>query len=86
MELWWCIDCRVRVELNRHGRCQLCDSDAVDTMERAGTRRAVASILIPVAESVERLTVHLETTLRWESEGEFASAGEESVFEYQERR
>jgi hypothetical protein len=82
MELWWCIDCRVRVELNRQGRCQLCDSDAVDTMERMGTCKVASSVHTPVAESVERLTVHLETTLRWESETESARAAEESALAY----
>ena len=31
---WWCIDCRSSVELDRHGRCDTCGSDAVDLMER----------------------------------------------------
>ncbi len=31
---WWCIDCRTPVELDRHGRCHNCGSDAVDLMER----------------------------------------------------
>jgi len=31
---WWCADCRTPVELDRHGRCHTCGSDAVDLMER----------------------------------------------------
>ena len=34
MERWWCIDCRTPVSLNRQARCERCDSDALDTMER----------------------------------------------------
>ena len=77
MELWWCLDCRVRVELNQQGRCQLCDSEAVDTMERTGMHKSASSILTPVAESAERLTVHVESTLWWESENEAPSLAEE---------
>jgi len=82
MELWWCVDCRVRVELNRQGRCQLCNSDAVDTMERTGMYKVASPILTPVAESAERPTVHLETTLQWESETESPTAAEESVLTF----
>jgi len=77
MELWWCLDCRVRVELNRHGRCQLCNSEAVDTMERSGMHKTASCILAPVAESAERLMVHVESTLRWESEAEAPIVAEE---------
>jgi hypothetical protein len=31
---WWCADCRASIELDRHGRCDTCGSDAVDLMER----------------------------------------------------
>jgi hypothetical protein len=34
-ELWWCLDCRRMIELDRHGRCSSCDSDAVDPVERS---------------------------------------------------
>jgi ABC-type ATPase with predicted acetyltransferase domain len=36
MNLWWCMDCRAAVELNRHGRCWCCESEAVDLMEETG--------------------------------------------------
>ena len=26
---WWCVSCSERVELDIHGRCGICDSDAV---------------------------------------------------------
>ncbi|HEV2340920.1 MAG TPA: hypothetical protein VGS15_03875 [Candidatus Acidoferrales bacterium] len=29
---WWCADCRVPINLDRHGRCDSCGSDAVDMM------------------------------------------------------
>ena len=31
---WWCADCRVPTDLDRHGRCGTCGSDAVDVMMR----------------------------------------------------
>ncbi|MFZ0638596.1 MAG: hypothetical protein WA020_16400 [Candidatus Acidiferrales bacterium] len=31
---WWCVDCRVPTDLDRHGRCGTCGSDAVDMMSR----------------------------------------------------
>ena len=76
MELWWCLDCRTRVELNRHGRCQCCDSDAVDTMERTAMYTTASAVLTPVAECAETLTVHLETLFHWDSESENASMDE----------
>ena len=33
-ERWWCLDCRTIVELDTHGRCSACSSNAVDSMER----------------------------------------------------
>jgi hypothetical protein len=34
MERWWCLDCRAVAELNRHGRCECCGSEAVDVLDR----------------------------------------------------
>ena len=82
MERWWCLDCRVSVDLNRQGRCQLCDSDAVDSMERTGMYKTASSIFTPMAECSESLTVHLETTLVWESEAAVPTAVEEPVLKY----
>jgi hypothetical protein len=31
---WWCMDCRSAVDLNRHGRCASCESEAVDSCHR----------------------------------------------------
>jgi Zn finger protein HypA/HybF involved in hydrogenase expression len=33
MKLWFCMDCRNEVELDKHGRCGHCDSEAVDLIE-----------------------------------------------------
>jgi hypothetical protein len=30
MKRWYCMDCRSAVELNKHGRCEGCESEAVD--------------------------------------------------------
>ena len=29
MNLWWCMDCLAPVELDTHGRCESCASEAV---------------------------------------------------------
>lgn len=29
MKRWWCMDCRDAVEMDRHGRCGNCESEAV---------------------------------------------------------
>jgi len=33
MNRWICMDCRNEVELDGHGRCGHCDSEAVDLVE-----------------------------------------------------
>ncbi len=35
-EQWWCVDCVATIELDSHGRCSTCGSDAVDLIERRG--------------------------------------------------
>src|SRR5712692_8926519 len=35
-EQWWCTNCGVSVDLDTHGRCSACGSDAVDSVERRG--------------------------------------------------
>ncbi len=37
-ETWWCGNCCTSIELDIHGRCGNCGSDAVDPMERRGFR------------------------------------------------
>jgi len=34
LKRWWCMDCRSAVDLNRHGRCGACESEAVDSFNR----------------------------------------------------
>ena len=34
MKVWWCMDCGSQVELSRHGRCQYCESEAVNAIEQ----------------------------------------------------
>ena len=31
---WWCVSCLAEIELDTHGRCGACGSDAVDRIER----------------------------------------------------
>ena len=35
MNRWFCMDCRSKVEIDRHGRCGTCDSEAVILAEAA---------------------------------------------------
>jgi hypothetical protein len=30
---WWCVSCLTQIELDHHGRCSNCGSDAVDRIE-----------------------------------------------------
>jgi len=32
MKLWWCADCQAKVRLGKHGRCEECQSEAVDLL------------------------------------------------------
>lgn len=29
MRLWWCMGCQGEVKLDKHGRCEICESEAV---------------------------------------------------------
>jgi len=51
-ERWWCVDCRMPVALNIYGRCERCDSDAVDSMERFGLRKKEESAPVLVSEQI----------------------------------
>lgn len=37
---WWCANCLAPIELNIHGRCGACGSDAVDKAGLKGSARA----------------------------------------------
>lgn len=41
---WWCADCRVPTDLDRHGRCGTCGSDAVDLMSRPNKLATVTAM------------------------------------------
>jgi rRNA maturation endonuclease Nob1 len=30
---WWCANCLIQIELDVHGRCKICGSNAVDRMQ-----------------------------------------------------
>jgi hypothetical protein len=32
MKHWWCMECQTNVGLDKHGRCEICDSEAVDLL------------------------------------------------------
>ncbi len=73
MERWWCLDCRTSVELNGHAQCEICGSDAVDTMERNNMYHTpTPSVFVPVPDvSAERLSSSPPGSIRaLESEGE----------------
>jgi hypothetical protein len=36
---WWCVSCVTDIELDTHGRCSTCGSDAVDRIARSMTAR-----------------------------------------------
>ncbi|MGH9702113.1 MAG: hypothetical protein ACRD4K_01965 [Candidatus Acidiferrales bacterium] len=40
---WWCADCRAAVALSRHGRCETCNSEALDKIDSTLSRN------VPVA-------------------------------------
>ena len=44
MNRWWCMDCKSEVELDRHGRCGCCESEAVDSSEPRGGLTGVISM------------------------------------------
>ena len=43
---WWCANCTEIVELNMHGRCRACGSDAVDKVGQKGSRQAPVTIVM----------------------------------------
>jgi hypothetical protein len=32
MKLWWCMECQAKVELNKQGRCEICESEGADLL------------------------------------------------------
>jgi hypothetical protein len=52
---WWCVDCRTPVALSRHGRCDVCDSNAVDKIEQAMAHR----IFTPAPAKAENVSLRV---------------------------
>jgi hypothetical protein len=44
MNRWYCMDCKSEVELDKHGRCGCCESEAVDSMESRGGLTGLISV------------------------------------------
>jgi hypothetical protein len=36
MKHWWCMECQAEVGLDKHGRCGICESEAVDLLFTEG--------------------------------------------------
>jgi hypothetical protein len=36
MKHWWCVECQAEVGLGKHGRCEVCESEAVDLLPEDG--------------------------------------------------
>ena len=36
MKHWWCMECQANVGLGKHGRCEICESEAVDLLSTDG--------------------------------------------------
>jgi hypothetical protein len=45
MNRWYCMDCRSEVELDKHGRCGCCESEALDSMEPRGGLTGLISMV-----------------------------------------
>ncbi len=43
MKLWWCANCQAKVGLGKHGRCEECESEAVDLLLDEGELKHSAS-------------------------------------------
>ena len=44
MNHWWCMDCRSAVDLDTHGRCGSCESEAVDPFHPCQGQQAPGSM------------------------------------------
>lgn len=79
-EEWWCGDCCTSTELDVHGRCGHCGSDAVDPMERRYFRgnppptRVSPTRVLSSLHSSERLAPSSATAARPTYAGDRTSA------------
>jgi len=63
MERWWCLDCQAVVELNVHGQCGCCGSEAVDTAYRKPlTKKDLAPYAVALDFKESAPNLHLEAT------------------------
>ena len=51
MNPWYCLDCNSVVELDKHGRCEVCQSSAVDHV----FREVAVTVKALTVEELERL-------------------------------
>jgi len=55
MKHWWCAECEKEVGLGKHGRCECCESEAVDLLPEDGeltgsvSREQTASKPVPTS-------------------------------------
>jgi hypothetical protein len=45
MKHWWCMECQAKVVLDKHGRCEICESEAVDLLFSEGELNRPVSII-----------------------------------------
>jgi hypothetical protein len=50
MKLWWCVECQANVGLGKHGRCEECESEAVDLLPDNDELKRSASADINVSD------------------------------------
>ena len=52
MKRWVCMDCRKVIELDKHGRCEHCESEAVDLVgEKSDLSGSVSMALVKTSSS-----------------------------------
>ncbi len=53
-ERWWCLDCRMTITLDIHGRCSMCGSNAVDSFARRGLSARLEPVVVTPLVATER--------------------------------
>lgn len=51
MKHWWCMECQAEVGLGKHGRCEVCESEAVDLLPEDGELNHTVSMATTTSES-----------------------------------
>jgi hypothetical protein len=52
MKLWWCVECQAKVGLGKHGRCESCESEAVDLLSDNSELNRSTSAVVNASDSV----------------------------------